>query len=493
MNSRHTYTSFERSTFPDRSSSAGGAEAVRPRIVILFPRGEAIRNFAYAGTLDTLAKTADVYVLTVPTTPELDELLRSKCKEVFELEEFEDKWIVRIQRELIDMAHGRWLWSRASQERWRLRDSEAVTVRQKLTRLGKKILSRPFSNRSGLNLLSKMERVSSRRFRTTDHYLDLLRTIGPDLVFNASQVHSKIATQAVEAAQWLEIPTATFIFSWDNLTSQGRINLPYDHFVVWNEDLKDQLVSFYDSIERGDVVVTGTPQFDFHFRPEIYQSREEYCEGIGADPNTPLVLYTTGMANHMPDEPSIVEGIADMLATSEHDPKPQLVLRVYAKDLTGRFDGLRKRRTDIVFAEPSWDPNWFTPTREDAATLVNALRHCAVGINVASTVSLELCMFDKPVINVGYNPASVSKNVMSYADYYEFDHYKPVVDSGAVQVAYSADQMEELLNEAFVQPAKFTKERRSLINKMFGETLDGSSATRVANVLLEFCKRSETK
>ena len=140
----------------------------------------------------------------------------------------------------------------------------------------------------------------------------------------------------------------------------------------------------------------------------------------------PIVLYSTGMANHMPGEPEIVEEIADMLKEIEGDKKPQLLVRVYPKDLTGRFEELKHRRTDILFPKIAWEEDWLTPKFEDSYALVNTLRHSALGINVASTISLELCMFDKPVINVGYNPPSVDEKNLAYADYYEFDHYRTV-------------------------------------------------------------------
>lgn len=496
MISGQRFNSFERSNASAASHSEGvnsvpvSAKENNKRIVIVFPRGEAIRNFVYTGTLDRLKKEADIHLLTVDPGPEFKELLTRKCDRLHSLSEFRDRWIVRIQRELLETAHNRWLWSRAAKERSRLRDQEALTLRDKVIRRIKKIICFPIANRFGLNVLSKLERWSSRIFRTTDEYIKLYKEIKPTLVFNSSHVHSRNATQAVEAAQWLGIPTATFIFSWDNLTSQGRIMLPYDHFIVWNETLKKQLTAMYRWVRRENVYVTGTPQFDRHFHEEIYLSREEYCRQIGADPNRPVVFYATGMANHMPGEPEIVEGIADILNEFPAENRPQLLVRVYAKDLTGRFDDLRSRRSDILFADPKWEAAWLTPKPEDAATLVNALRHCSLGINVASTVSLELCMFDKPVINIGYNPPSVSSEELSYTDYYEFDHYKPVVESGAVQVATSARQLDELIKANLETPAERNDARRQFIAAMFGNTLDGHSGRRVANALLDLvCDR----
>lgn len=462
----------------------------RQNVVAILPRGEVIRNFVYSGTLEEIARNAGLSLLTVSTNSPIDEYLTEKFGEIKPLIEYDEKWIVRFQRDILDIAHGRWLWSQAAQERWRRRDGEAKTIGRKVIRALKKSISRPLANKLGLRGLTKIERASSRLFNSTNFYLDLYRKIKPTLVFNGSHVHSRNAIQAVQAAQWLKIPTATFIFSWDNLTSQGRIMLPYDYYLVWNEALKKQLLEMYGNIREEQVFVTGTPQFDFHFQPKFYKSREEFCAEIGADPSRPIVLYSTGMANHMPGEQEIVEEIADILEEIASPDQPQLVVRVYPKDLTGRFEELRTRRKDILFPKIEWEEAWHTPKFEDTYSLVNTLRHAALGINVASTISLELCMFDKPVINVGYNPTSVSEDEICYADYYDFDHYRPIVDSGAIEVASDRGQMRELICRALGEPQRRKSERVALIKEMFGETLDGNSGRRAAQALLQMAEQS---
>lgn len=469
-----------------------GRAEVAGHLLAIIPRGEVVRNFVYTGCFEQIAKQTKLSLMSVDLGDDIDGLLRDTCDQIYDLEEIEERWIVRFQREIMDVAHGRWLWSAAAQERWRLRDSEAKTVRQKAIRLAKKSIGIPFANRPGLRILSRTERMSSFLLRSTQQYLDLYKEIRPSLVFNGSHIHSRNAIQAVQAAQWLGIPTATFIFSWDNLTSQGRITLPYNYFLVWNESIKRQLLEMYSWVQPENVFVTGTPQFDFHFRDEFYLSREEYCKRIGSDADRPFVFYATGMANHMPGEPEIVEAIADMLADSARFPdRPQLMVRVYAKDTTGRFDELKQRRPDILFPHVPWNPSWLTPKSEDSLMLVNVLRHCALGINVASTLSLELCMFDKPVINVGFNPPSVKKEILSYSDYYEFDHYRPVVDSGAVCIARSPGEMKEMMARYLRNPSLNGAERKEIIDRMFGTTLDGSSSSRVAQVLLRLSARQE--
>lgn len=459
-------------------------------IACIFPRGEAIRNFAYAGALETLQGQAGCAILSVKPNEEIWQHLARRSDGLHLLEEFPERYPVRILREVLDMAHGRWLWSEAAQERWRLRDSEVVTLGEKIKRWGKKVVVAPLSHRAGLNLLSWSERTASRLFNPTDHYLKLFRQWRPSLIFNASHVHSRNAIQAVQSAQWLGIPTATFIFSWDNLTSQGRVSPPYDYYLVWNEAIKAQLLDLYRFVRPEQVFVTGTPQFDAHFQPGNEWSREEFCRRVGADPKRPIVMYATGMPNHMPGEDEIIEGLADQLQEMKHHGSPQLLVRLYAKDLSGRFEPLKRRRPDILFPEVPWEPNWLTPLPKDLPLWTNTLRHSALGINVASTVSLELCMFDKPVINVGYNPPSVPASQMEYVRYYSFDHYAPVVASGAVQLAQSPAELRSLLERALANPSADAAHRRQLLQQMFGDTLDGRCGQRAAEVLLQLAGRS---
>ncbi len=468
-----------------QTNGSGGS-----RIVAILPRGEAIRNFVYTGALDEAARNADVSLLSVVPNDDLAALLTSRYGNVFQLSATTDRWIVTFLREILDMAHGRWLWSEAARERWRLRDAEAAASGSRMKRCLKKLACYPFANAGGLEFLSGLENVSSRLLRTTNEYVRLFEELKPSLVFNASHVHSHVATHAVRAAQWLGIPTATFIFSWDNLTSQGRIIPLYDYYLVWSEGLRNQLLEMYRSIRQEQVFVTGTPQFDFHFRPEFYWTREKFCKRVGADPARPMVLYTTGMANHMPGEPAIVERIALMLRELTGLGAPQLLVRVYPKDQTRRFEDIKRRYPEVLVPTIPWESNWLTPLIEDSYLLTNMLRHSAVCVNVASTISLEMCMFDKPVINVGYNPPDVDSNVVDYARYYEFDHYRPIVESGAVEVARSEEELRVKLIATLLHPERHAMQRRSLVRRFFGNSLDGWSSTRVAGVLDMLAARS---
>jgi hypothetical protein len=97
-------------------------------------------------------------------------------------------------------------------------------------------------------------------------------------------------------------------------------------------------------------------------------------------------------------------------------------------------------------------------------------------------------MFDKPVINVGYNPPGEVAGFVDYRRYYDFDHYRPLVHSGAVALANSEAELREMIRRALTQPELGGKARRELIDRMFGSSLDGRAAARVSDSLLKLAE-----
>ena len=120
------------------------------------------------------------------------------------------------------------------------------------------------------------------------------------------------------------------------------------------------------------------------------------------------------------------------------NPKPQLVVRTYIKGISDAMLAIRDRNEPDVFFPPmQWDKQWLMPLPDDQRVYSTMLRECALGINPASTVSLELMLLGKPVINLGFDPpdSNLPYHLRWRRHTDEFDHYVPVTNSGAVMVA----------------------------------------------------------
>ena len=86
-------------------------------------------------------------------------------------------------------------------------------------------------------------------------------------------------------------------------------------------------------------------------------------------------------------------------------------------------------------AKPRWihdgsgDWSRVVPLPEDVSFLADLVRHADVNINVASTMTLDFAVRDKPVVNVAFDVADPPPfGVPLWEHYYRFEHYRPVVE-----------------------------------------------------------------
>jgi len=482
-----------------------GKHSEKPALVMLIPRGEAIRNFIYSGVVDALRKEYKLVFFSVIPNTAMEALLRSKCDVFYELDARPKlKYFSRLLIDQTDLAHNKYLWSEAAKLRWKLRDAEAIGRRAQISDEAnrtlnaqrykgstkrliqikvKKFFARCTANGPALRWLDGTLAALANNEPEVQQYRQLLAKIKPVLVFNTSHIHSLNTYPIMQAAKKQGITTAAFLFSWDNLTSQGRIFPQSDFYLSWSEKIKQQLLGIYPEIAARQVLVTGTPQFTFHFNVKNYLPRADFLASLGLQPHQKYVLYSVGLSHNIPFEDVVAERISDMLPAI--DPNLRLVIRTYAKDLTKSFDVLAARRPDIIIPQVSWIPQFQTPTEDDQIVFTNLMLHCSLGINVGSTISLELAMFDKPVIYVGYDPPDKDISPISYKQILDFDHLRPIVKSGAFSYANSEAEMLEHIRSYYNNSALHQLERRHLIEDFFEVDASIDSKLRTTELLIE--------
>ena len=470
----------------------------RPLIVLVVPRGEAVRNFLYSDTLRILSERARVVVLSVVTNEAILAKARPFVEEIIPIEEHPVHCLPGYLRSLIENAHDRWLWSKVAQNNWEHRSRRTRRGRQRkvwhlLQWRCVAGLSRLLGNNSCFHALTSLEQELQWRYRTTRKYDELFARLKPDLVFNGSHIHGPAGELPLRVAQRLGIHTAGFIFSWDNLTSRSRIMVPYDSWLVWNEGMKNQLLRIYPRIRSEAVFVTGTPQMDFHFRPDLVLPREELARRIGIDPARPFILYTTGIAHHFPKENLHVELVIKLLRELRLPVRPQLVVRNYIKGTSPEMRALSEQKlADVVFPPMLWDMAWATPRPEDLELYCSLVHHAAISINAASTVTLEFILKDKPVINLDFDPpGSDLAPCDGFKRHIRFDHFWPVAQSGGAFLADSEDAMRRLLVRGLTEAGAGSPERKQFVSDFFGPTADGNSGKRVAQCLLRLARNKQ--
>jgi hypothetical protein len=448
----------------------------KKHIILIVPRGEAVRNFLYSR----------VTVLSIVDDAAFVERLKPYTDRVIKLNEFKEKKIILFLRTLIHDSHFMWLKSFVAVnffQRTRKKAAESNNLlKYNIREFLYKICAHPFI----LRWLTLIENELTWILRPDNYFVDLFKELKPDLVFNTSHIHGVAGELPSKIAHKMGIPLAGFVFSWDNLSSRSRITVPYDYFFVWTPDVKRDLLRIYPFVKPANVFVSGSPQLDYHFQDDFILSREELAGKIGYDPTRPFILYTTGIDRHWPEEHITVARVIKLMKELDLPQKPQLVVRLYAKGTSTEMLAIKDSNIEDVYFPPvEWDEVTYTPSYNDLSIYSSLLRHTSLGINGASTITLELFMFGKPVINLGFDPEGSNIDfLMRYERNILFDHYQPVSNSGGTSVAYSYDDIWKYMNDAFLEPQKHVQDQKRFLNEMFADILDGKAGERIGKILL---------
>ena len=81
----------------------------KPHIVLIVARGEAVRNFLYSDTLTILSNKARVTLLSTIHDEKFIQRFSLMVERIIPLPELMEMWIIKFLRDLLDMAHYRWI------------------------------------------------------------------------------------------------------------------------------------------------------------------------------------------------------------------------------------------------------------------------------------------------------------------------------------------------------------------------------------------------
>lgn len=322
-------------------------------------------------------------------------------------------------------------------------------------------------------------------------YRTLFETHRPALVVTATAGFLPIEMPLIYAAKRFGVPQMGADLGWDNLSSKYHTVLPVDHLAVWNDTMRDEAVR-YHGFRPARVKVTGAVPFDGYFGGEPIPTRAELCGSVGADPARPLVTLATAPALVYPTTDKVLEILARAVEDGELDPETQLLVRVHPRDhadLYHRFHDGRRVFVEKPFCQlqrshgaPELDS--FTPGSEGRQRLAATLAHSDVIVNFASTTTVEAALFDTPVVNIGFDDAPGLPLPLSIARYYQFEHYKPVVETGAAHIARSPDDLIQAVARYLTDPATDAAGRRQLARRCCAFT-DGRAGERLGQWVLD--------
>jgi hypothetical protein len=461
------------------------------RVVLLVPDGVGVRNFVLgpflAAYFERTGPGSEIHVLhTVP--PEVLATYRCEPRDRIHwhaLDPFRDRPLAMLQRNSLAFAQTYWVDTHAM----RITRNRPVSgpLRSRAAMRAAKGIGRLAASARGIRLLDSLHCRYVAGSPDVARYRTLFEEIRPDVLLCSHQ-RPPIILAPVIAARQLGIPAATFIFSWDNITSKGRIAAPFDHFLVWSDLMRRELLTYYPDVSEERVHVVGTPQFDPYANPSLLRSREAFCRQIGADPARPLICFSGGDAGNAPQDPGHLAVLMQLIENGSIRGNPHVVLRPMPGDSRARYQHVLDAHPAIIYASPKWvsvksHPHpGYTPLRDDVDFLANLTHHSDLNVNFASTMTLDFSIHDRPVVNLAFDVDGFIYGESLWDYQRKFDHYRPVIEFGAARFARSRQELADHINAYLANPGLDREGRRNLVELQVSGPLGGSS-DRIAGLL----------
>jgi hypothetical protein len=351
------------------------------------------------------------------------------------------------------------------------------------------------ANENSLRSLFKRELAAFYRdYAHLGFYQNIFDRYHPDLIV-ATVPHVPLEAPPILVARQMGIKTACWINSWDNLTTKSAYFADFDHYFVWSERMRSELMLYYGKTAALPITATGVPHFDWYRSAEMQLSRAEFCKLLGLDPSRPIILYAMATPHLAPAEDAVVKRLAENLGGDAFENKPQLIVRLHPADNGARLKGHHftgSVRVQMPGKAGGGNIFQYYPSPEENREFVNSIRHADVVINLASTITLDACVCDRPVISVAFDPSSDGRYQTAIDDFhYEYEHYRTALQCGAVRIARSH---EELLSHirTYLDHPELEREGRGSLAELWCGPLDGRAAARLASALINAVPAKES-
>ncbi|MAP54800.1 UDP-glycosyltransferase [Altibacter sp.] len=434
--------------------------AASKKIVVLVPDGTGVKNYLYSGVFTTgEASLVLLHNFDPDTVATLAQHVPFDVE--MQLPSYTEKKREKFLRELIHLSRIRWNATQVKNPTIHVFSRHnARTLKQKafyaLVRTAARFV------RSYTRILSLEARYAAMLRKNPFYHTiqDALRKQAPDLVFCTHQRALK-APAVFAAASDLGIPTATVIYSWDNIP-KARLALRADRYLVWSPHMGQELQQFYPEIPAERIEVTGTPQFEFYKDASNILPKETFYARYGLDPDKKLICFSGDDVRTSPHDPKYLEDLAEALTVSGMATSTQLIFRRCPVDLSGRYDAVLKKYPNLIVPMP---PLWHQraigwsavyPDYEDVKLLVSLAYYADLVINVGSTMAFDFGMFGKPCAYINYD--TVEDPNWSVNTIYKYQHFRSMPSPKAVFWLHDREQIASVVGTALEQPETAIRE-----------------------------------
>ncbi len=351
------------------------------------------------------------------------------------------------------------------------------------------------SNKKGVIRLQEKMEQAERNTPYFKHCREILKSENPEVLFCTNQ-RALTTVAPIIAARQLGIPSACFIFSWDNLPKGTKV-LDTDYYLVWSRHMKKELVTYYPGIDPAKIFVTGTPQFQVHFDSQLRIPQSDFYSRYNLKKDRKYLCFSGDDITTSPGDQVYLKDVA--LEVKELNRKGHdigIIFRRAPVDFSNRYDKVLEEFKDIVVPiEPAWKTigeqwNEVIPDEYDNMLQTSIINNTFMVINLGSSMVFDYVSYKKPCAFINYDPEA-EKMLKDVSVIYHYVHFRSMPDENSVLWINSKEEVgkaiTEVLEEKVDQTLEWAEKWFGIINELPAK----QATSRIVKAICEIAEKNE--
>lgn len=349
-------------------------------------------------------------------------------------------------------------------------------------------------------LFRRFSRAVERRVNRSQKVKDVLTQCQPDLLVLPNPFGTRETLYLIHAKE-LEIATVCQMLSWDNITSKGTPVLMPDYFISWGPIMTEEIVDLYN-FPRQKVHECGVSHFDVYTKRDQFTPRHVLLDELGLPPQHPCIFYGMVAEFFCPNEMAILAELVERVNRDAFARPCSLIIRPHPQTISGAYaqnsQNLARLRSlvgsrvaldipPVLSEELAWDL-----PKSDMFRLASLLNGSAMCLNASSTLCLDACMLDRPVINIAFDGWEELPYRQSARRGLDFIHMAKLLAFGGIRVARNFGDLEGHINAYLNNPTLDQEGRARSVSQECGAQ-DGRASDRIADVLDQLSRNLKSK
>ena len=289
----------------------------------------------------------------------------------------------------------------------------------------------------------------------------------------------------------------SLILSWDNLTAKGIGSVKPDYAVAWNKKMAEELQN-YHFVKKENIYIGGIPHFD-SFAKKLDNIKKIDEKVMNQNKINNFLYFGTGAPAWFTGNIITIELLLKYIKSYKKEklklvvrPHPSYLARVkkYDEELSKIVEIVKNNENNIYLNLPEFIERniGFEFSKTDQYLHEYFIRNCKILITSYSTLMLEAAIFDKPVINIGFDNSKKFPEYNSSIISNRETHLQEVLSNGFASEAENEEALPNLLNLHLGKPEIGKNKRNEVFDKYINFNF-GRSGKKIAEKIDKYISR----